>query len=414
MKRYFLGMAAGYRWKDIFRHTFAVGGEKDRDLLCQYLNKRYGGETMLCKNGRSALGLALKAYFEPGDAVIVNGFTCYAVYEAVKAAGLTPIFADISREDLNFDIEMIEAKCSSMLLGHDVAPARLHGWRASSFSVATSERSLETSNEHFVKRFDDEIRGIIVQNSLGNPVDMVEIEKFAEKHGLTIIEDMAHCVGVKYPDGRECGTVGAAAAFSFGKDKVIDTISGGAVVFREPVRHKIKTPDLKPRPSDHLRARFYPLFGGVCRGLTAIHLGGLLMRGLVKIHWVEKSADNRLDFRRKISGFEAKLALKQFTELRQHKKQPIRKFCLVDDRDEVLKKLARAGFYLDGLWYKQPVSPERYYKKVHFPEEKCKTAVYVAKHIINLPTNYGEKAMNKARQIIKPYLVKGGDSEHER
>ena len=65
---------------------------------------------VLCKNGRSALCLALKAYFQPGDAVIVNGFTCYAVYEAIRAAGLTPIWADISREDLNFDLNALNAK----------------------------------------------------------------------------------------------------------------------------------------------------------------------------------------------------------------------------------------------------------------------------------------------------------------
>ncbi|MBQ3452655.1 DegT/DnrJ/EryC1/StrS family aminotransferase [Candidatus Saccharibacteria bacterium] len=403
MKRYFLGMAAGYRWKDIFRHTFAVGGEKDRDLLCQYLNKRYGGETILCKNGRSALGLALKAYFEPGDAVIVNGFTCYAVFEAIKAAGLTPIFVDISQEDLNFDVVAL-GKLNTSHSGPRRSRPSPRGSRAKSRAAALRNAPNETL-------LSLPIRGIIVQNSLGNPADIVAIEKLAKKYDLTIIEDMAHCVGVKYADGRECGTVGVAAAFSFGKDKVIDTVSGGAVVFREPAKHKIELPNLRPRPSDHLRARFYPLFGGICRSLTAVHLGGLLMRGLVKIHWVEKSADNRLDFRRVISGFEAKLALRQFEALSHNKKQPIREFCLINNRNEVLKKLAKAGYYLDGLWYKQPVSPERYYKKVHFPEEKCKTAVYVAKHIINLPTNYGEKATRKAKQIIKPYLVKGGSVE---
>ena len=39
---------------------------------------------------------------------MVNGFTCYAVYEAIKAAGLTPVWVDISKEDLNFDLSMLE------------------------------------------------------------------------------------------------------------------------------------------------------------------------------------------------------------------------------------------------------------------------------------------------------------------
>ena len=114
MKRYFLGMAAGYSGRDIWRHTFAVGFRRDCRELKKYLRKHYGDgdntRVVLCKNGRSALCLALKAYFQPGDAVIVNGFTCYAVYEAIRAAGLTPIWADISREDLNFDLNALNAK----------------------------------------------------------------------------------------------------------------------------------------------------------------------------------------------------------------------------------------------------------------------------------------------------------------
>lgn len=365
MKQHFLGMAAEYKWRDVMRHTFAVGMEKDCCELRQYLRERYEGRAILCKNGRSALCIALKTYFKPGEAVLVNGFTCYAVYEAVKAAGLVPVFADINKKDLNYSIETLKDASSK------VKPV-----------------------------------GIIVQNSLGNPVDIVAIEKFAKENDLMIIEDLAHCVGVHYKDGRECGTVGVAAAFSFGKDKVIDAISGGAVVLRPPYKRVIKAPDLTPKASEHMRARFYPLFGALCRGLTHIHLGGVLMRGLVKIHWVEKSADNELDIDRKISKFEAKSALRQFKSLK--KSGPIRDFYLVENREEVLKKLAHKGYHFDGLWYKQPVSPERYYKKIKFPEDRCKEAVFIADHIINLPTYYDKEELKEALKIIEPYLIKGG------
>ena len=191
MKHYFLGMAQEYAGGEWLKHLLTVGRKRDLKNLENYLSKRYQGEAMLCKNGRSSLTLALKANFEPGDAVIVNGFTCYAVYEAVKEAGLTPIFADISREDLNFDIEKLNA-------------------------------ILENSR----------VRGIIVQNTLGNPTDIGAIENLAEKYDLKIVEDLAHCAGVHYSDGREVGTVGVATVLSFGKEKSIDTVSGGAVIFR--------------------------------------------------------------------------------------------------------------------------------------------------------------------------------------
>lgn len=356
-KHYFLGMAGGYSRAERLRHTFCVGRQSDCDALTTYLGERYGGEAMLCKNGRSALALALKAYFEPGDKVIVNGFTCYAVYEAVKTAGLTPVWADISREDLNFDVDRLK-----------------------------------------------NASGIIVQNTLGNPVDIAKVEKFAKEHEMVIIEDLAHSAGVRYADGREVGTVGMAAAFSFGKDKSIDTVSGGAVVLRDSYKHKIQAPNESPKPSDHMRARFYPLFGAMCRGLTRVHLGGALMRFLVKIHFVERSADNKLDVKRKISKFEAKLALKQFKELKKGGEPVLREFFLVRDRGEVLTRLRKAGYYFDGFWYERPVSPERYYKKVHFPEAECPEAVYVSEHIVNLPNYYSKQDLAEARKIIKEYM----------
>ena len=57
------------------------------------------------------------------------------------------------------------------------------------------------------------------------------------------------------------------------------------------------------------------------------------MRGLVKIHWVEKSADNRLDLARRISKFEAKLALQQLKDLKKSGEMPLRDF-LVRHADE--------------------------------------------------------------------------------
>lgn len=368
MRHYFLGVAANYSRKKRLIHTFAVGRKRDCEKLEKFLTKKYRGErTILTKNGRSALTLALKANFKPGDAIILNGFTCYAVYEAIKAANLVPIWADIDKVTLNFNAKTVD--------------------RAIKLTGTTNKPV-----------------GIIVQNSLGNMVDALEIEELAKKHNLTIIEDLAHCAGLRYPDGREAGTVGAAAIFSFGKDKAIDTISGGAVVLRHPCKNIIKAPSKLPKVSDILRARFYPLFGAISRGLSYICLGGVWMRILVKIHWVEKSADNKLNVDQRIAKFEAKLALKQIKNIDKSKIKPLRKFYLVNDRDKVLKNLQKKGYYFGGFWYERPVSPERYYKKVHFPETDCPISTEVTKKIINLPSYYKEKDLKMAKKIIANYL----------
>ena len=139
-------MAANYASGEWLRHLFMVGRSKDCTALEEFLAKKYKGEAILCKNGRSALALALKAYFKPGDAILVNGFTCYAVYEAVKAAKLTPVWVDISREDLNFDLEALEKNATA------------------------------------------KAKGIIVQNTLGNPVDIKAVEKIAPKVDILVVK----------------------------------------------------------------------------------------------------------------------------------------------------------------------------------------------------------------------------------
>ena len=369
MNRYYLGLNAG--GPKISECLFARGTSKDLRDLSEYLAGRYKGTAMLCKNGRSALCLALKSYFDFGDKILVNGFTCYAVYQAVIEAGMTPVFVDINARDLNFDEKTLEAP-----------------WKGAAVHA-------------------NRIKGIIVQNSLGNPVDIEMVEKFAKKHGLLIIEDLAHSAGVRYLDGREVGTVGVAAALSFGKDKAINTIFGGAVVLRTPVKHEIEAPFKIPRLSDHLRARFYPFFCGICRGLNGVHLGGAMMKFFLLVHWVERSADNKLDLERLPSKFQAKLALSQFKKFRHRGEGKLREFYLVKNRAEVLKKLRDNGYFFDSFWYEKPVSPARYYKEVKFPEKDCPVSMEITKEIINFPKYYSEKELAAAREIIKPYLIGG-------
>lgn len=384
-RHYFLGLAAG-RKIGAAKQLFTVGRKRDLEALREALGSKYGGTAVLCKNGRSGLAIALKAYFRRGDGILVNGFTCFAVVEAIKEAGCVPIYVDISRDDLNYTGETLVAACPSDTL------------RA---AQAKSSRSAE----HIATNVSP--KGIIIQNSLGNPVDIKMVEAFAKKHELLIIEDLAHCAGIKYADGREAGTVGAATALSFGKDKSIDTTSGGAVVFRKAVEKEIVLTK-NPKLSDNLRARWYPTLAGWCRGLARVHLCGALMRLFVKLHFVEKSADNKLDITRRCTKWQAKLALQQLNSFKKSGEGVIRDFYLVNNREECMRELKKSGYHFDGFWYEKPVSPERYYAKVHFPEAECPVATEVAAQIINFPTYYRKSELEKAVKIIKPYLIEEG------
>ena len=360
----FLGTASNLKGKTA-HHFFAHGTKKDSKALKSYLAKYLKTEeknVFLTKNGRSALCLALKSLIPKNSEVVLNGFTCQAVLIAIKSAKMKPVFADIDEKTLNFSPE-------------------------------TLENLLKTHNN---------IKAIILQNTLGNPVEIDKFEKIAKKHDLIIIEDLAHCAGRFYPDGRIIGSVGDAATLSFGKGKSLDTTTGGALVLRDSPLTPIKPPEKPPKFSENFRARFYPVFGVLLRASFHFHLEKIVAGGFIKLHLIERSADAPLDLTHRLAHWQSKLALEQLKTL---PKTPLRKFYFVKNREQLLKKLKKSGYNFDEIWYDVPVSPARYYKKTGFDETACPTATEVAKKIINLPTWIGKEKLKTAEKIIEEYKI---------
>ena len=366
MNRYFLGRGANYSGEEITRHTFAFGTKQDSKNLRDHLAKRYNvnleNVALFC-TGRSALAAAIKTIVPKNSEVLATSLTCYAVVEAIKAAGCDPVYADVDSKTLHY-----------------------------------SKKELEKALEKHPK-----VKAVIVQNNLGIPADIEGIEKVCKNHNILLIEDLAHSAGIKYKDGREAGTVGDAAILSFGKGKSIDTIAGGALVLRKEIKGKLRQPKNAPRLADSLRARFYPLFGGIMRGLAGAGLMKYFTSALLKLGFIQRSADARLSVSTRCTHWQAKLALDQLVNLPENR-PPIRKFFLVKNREEVLKKLEEAGYYFDDIWYTSPVAPERYYHLAGFREKECPVAMKLSKEIINFPTYYKESELKPARKIIEEYL----------
>lgn len=362
----FLGKASNYKFSDTLRHTFAWGTNRDSMRLKQHLAGRYGStpsRVALYQSGRSAICEALKQLVPEGSEVIINGLTCYAVVEAVHSAGCTPVFADIVEENLHYDARNL----------------------------------MKTLTKH------PKTKAIIIQNTLGYPVDITTIARVVKKHKLAVIEDLAHCTGVKYPDGNEVGTIGDATILSFGKGKAIDTITGGALVLR--VKNvKISTvPRHRPKLSHTLRSRWYPFFGLCMRGLAHIRLDKLLMGLLRILHFVEPSADTKLSLTHRLPHWQAKLALKQLKRIPRKGRGPLRSFCLVNNREKLLQELHKKGYHFEEIWYDPAVSPKRYYTKVNYPEAECPKSVTISKELINVPLHYPIKKLEPAVKIIRKY-----------
>ena len=381
----FLGLASNYTARDIWRHSFILGSRKDYIELEDALSKRYGANVdrlSLVFSGRSAIYIALKSFIESGrinkgDHVAVNGFTCHAVIEAIKKAGLEPVYIDLEK-----------------VVNKQILP---------NYSALSLEK---------IAKKDKKLKCFILQNTFGFPVDIRRFDAVKKQYNLLLIEDLAHCAGRKYPDGREIGTVGEATCLSFGKGKSIDTINGGAVVLRDENLRLPKEFDkssLKRRSGgDVPRASWYPVFAATARGLSHIHLEKPWLGLLLKLRWIERSADVKLCTDTTISYWQAKLALRQMKNLRS---TALREFFLVDNRDDCIKELRKHGYRLEEFWYEVPVAPERYYKSVKFPEEQNPNAMFFSQHVVNLPTWYQSKRHKKevaeAKKIIKLHELKG-------
>lgn len=405
----FLGLASNYPAGRTLRHLFAWGTPSDSRAIRQALAARYGAsieQTALYHTGRSALAAALIAVAEPGAKVILPGLTCIAVVRAIKAAGCIPVYSDIDPKTLQYDFDTLDK--TLMLCYNEDNDSQSPAFPRPDGETTTHPRPV-----------------IIAQNTLGLALDAKKLEEVAKKHNALIVEDLAHSAGRFYPDGREIGTIGAAVALSFGKGKAIDTICGGALIVRQPKTQSEETqtrpesqtqlgtqtqqpntqlpqPAKKPRLSQRLRDRWYPVFAGLSRAFWSIGLGQILLAACVKLHWIERSADAELSLDTRLTHWQARQALAQLAKL---PRTPLREHHFVKDRDHVLQELKSRGYDLCEIWYDTPVSPVRYAFEADFPVDRCPATVKVAEHIINLPTWYPPEKIAPAREFIKSYEV---------
>ena len=427
----FLGQASNYRGRRIWHHFFAHGSAADSRRLRQTLARRYGATTLadvqLYHTGRSALAAAIQSLVPAGSPVIVPGLTCIAVIRAIKAAGCTPVYVDIDpatrRSAPSALARALTQPSTPRPSTPDAPPSPTAAADASSRPTPVKPLQLDKSDKVCYTGI------VMAQNTLGRSLAMGKIQPLADAARFAIVEDLAHSAGRFYPDGREIGTVGAAAVLSFGKGKSIDTIEGGAAILRRtafPVVQSHVTsksaasatksatsapaaplqplaqPTIQPRRSDQLRDRWYPVFGWLARGLYHLGLGRFFLGALHRLHWLARSADAVLDPDQTLPDWQAKLALAQLSTLPT---TPLREHYFVQNRPAVLQSLARAGYQLAEIWYDTPVSPARYAAEAAFPTKACPQTTWVAAHIVNLPTWYPEDKLVSARAIIQQHLA---------
>ncbi len=378
----FNSLGSNYSLKHLW-HMFNGFSIRERDNFVTFLEKRYDANVQLTYKGREALYLALQnSPLKKGDHVAINGYTCFAVYDAVNAAGMVPVYIDVAKDSLNHD-------------------------------VAGLKKALKA---------DKKIKALIIQNTFGFPVDIKEIEDVAHKKNLHLIEDLAHSIGTVYHDGREAGTV-ADAALSFSQDKVVDAVSGGAYVYRGK-EQEFKT---KRLAYTKFLKDYYYIWNTQFIRSGYIWGGGKMYNYLLrKLKWLPKPMDGRAENVRRPDTWHMTLALKQFKDLKKslaHRKSIasiyrhnlpdkvlmphdknatyLRFPILVDDPAGLKAYLQKASIYVSDTWYDAPISPARCMKDTNYKDGECPRAEKLAAHMVNLPTHINVDEMQAERITAK-------------
>lgn len=94
-----------------------------------------------------------------------------------------------------------------------------------------SERDLSIDPADVERKITPRTRAIAVVHYAGYPCGMAAIGALADKHGLAVVEDVAHAPLASF-GGAALGTIGDVGCFSFFSNKNLATGEGGAVVAR--------------------------------------------------------------------------------------------------------------------------------------------------------------------------------------
>lgn len=175
----------------VLQSTFLTTGPQTRafeEKFATYLSVPHVVGVTSCTAG---LFLSLKAFdVGPGDEVITTPMTFIATPNTILHAGATPVFVDVEPETGNIDVAQVEA--------------------------AITPRT----------------KAIIPVHLYGQMCDMRALRAIADKHGIKIIEDCAHCVEGSR-DGIRPGQLGDAATFSFYATKNLACGEGGAIAVHD-------------------------------------------------------------------------------------------------------------------------------------------------------------------------------------
>lgn len=153
-------------------------------------------------NGTAALHCMLSASgLEPGSGVMVPPNTFTATVEGIILAGMLPVFADVEDATWNLDPRLVEDFIERNRTPGGVVDPLTHAV----------------------------VRAVMAVDLYGHPADHPRLEKIARDNGMLLFEDAAQSHDAAR-DGRQAGSFGIAASFSFYPGKNMGAFGEGGAI----------------------------------------------------------------------------------------------------------------------------------------------------------------------------------------
>ncbi|MCL4155311.1 UNVERIFIED_CONTAM: hypothetical protein GTU68_059922 [Idotea baltica] len=173
------------------KRTFSGGGYYTKACEDWLENYTKANKILLTSSCTHSLEMcALLCNIQPGDEVIMTSFNFVSAANAFVLRGAKIVFVDVDPVSMNIDEGLIPAAISSRT------------------------------------------KAIVVMHYGGIACNMDVIMDLAEKAGVWVVEDAAHCIGAFYK-GQHLGTIGHMGTLSFHATKNIHCGEGGALLIND-------------------------------------------------------------------------------------------------------------------------------------------------------------------------------------
>ncbi len=389
-----------WKWFNLIYGKYAKLVEKK---LREYFNIKHA---YVFDSGRSALYFALKV-LGAGDGVevLVQAYTCVVVSNAINWTGAKPVYIDVG-DDFNIN------------------PADL------------------------IKKITVKTKILIIQHTFGQPAKLKEILAIAKQHNLKIVDDCAQSLGATY-QGKLIGTFGDIGMLSFGSDKIISCVRGGALITNDKkLAQKIKLyqAELLPSKIDKTLQHLFhfPVFFIGKLLYNYLYIGKTLLLLAKKLNIINRiiyqpeKIGKRVDFYpAKLPNALAEILNKQLDEINiinQHQQKiaglynkflnnhliacPFKtigdsetiylRYPVLTEQPEKLADFVKKHNIILGNWYNAPIAPKDINQsKTNYLNKTCPKAEALAKQSLNLPTSrlITEADAKKIIKIINSYDI---------